>query len=764
MGRWSLRRAARLATAATGIWLTAAATAHAVTVPHSGWEWGLPQPQGNNLREVEFAGNRAYAVGAFGTLLRSDDGGTSWTGIPTDAPAELSVLEIAGRPDALVFGGECELWRSDDGGRTLSGSFRSQTTCDSSGHVVDASFPSPDAGYVVLRDNRVLRMVGGRLSSADPATPVPNVSYPVAMEFVSASTGVVLTGTGTIFRTTDGAASWTQVVSADDVGELASVHFVDASTGYAAGNQTWLKTSNGGASWQPLAIPPGANRQLQQIRCADANTCLITNYFPGTDLLRTGDGGATAAQVATPTAVGSVAFASPARAVAVGARTAGFAYRSATTVSDDGGLTWRQIGSAPAHGFAKVRAKTQNTAFAFGGRGLVRTSDGGRTWLTLGEIPLLRGDDRILDVSFPAATVGYVLDNNGRVRRSASGGTTWQVVSERQFAYALHAPDPSTVLLIGSRGIRRSTDGGRHFRPATVGRFAPGSTRELAQLTDVDQAGSALVASGPQALYLSQDQGRTWRELRRPGRGLLPVRRELDAVDFVSARAGYAVSGGRLFFTRDGGRPWREVVATGVDDVYDLAFSTEQSGWLAVKERFGRGPASEDGSYVLRTTNGGREWRPQLVSERAILSLAAIGRTGLIAFNPVRPTSPASGVLYTHSGGDSGAASALRLTTGLRRLPRRARITVRGRLVPGGSGRVTIAYRGDFFVDLFGGGRQQRRYAEWQYASARVGPDGTFSRRFPVDGTAEFVALFPGDRTRRPAGSAALEVTAESPF
>src|SRR3954452_23277477 len=91
----------------------AAITANAadVTVGHSGWYWGNPLPQGNTLRAVEFEGSLAFASGDFGTLLRTDDGGATWTGVSTGTTASLRHISI---PDdkTVVVGGGCVLLRS----------------------------------------------------------------------------------------------------------------------------------------------------------------------------------------------------------------------------------------------------------------------------------------------------------------------------------------------------------------------------------------------------------------------------------------------------------------------------------------------------------------------------------------------------------------------------------------------------------------------------------------------------------------------------
>ena len=57
--------------------MAAPAAGATVTVGHSGWEWGNPSPQGRTLDAIEFEGARGYAAGHFGTVLSTDDGGTT---------------------------------------------------------------------------------------------------------------------------------------------------------------------------------------------------------------------------------------------------------------------------------------------------------------------------------------------------------------------------------------------------------------------------------------------------------------------------------------------------------------------------------------------------------------------------------------------------------------------------------------------------------------------------------------------------------------
>src|SRR6476659_2378060 len=91
-----------VAALALAVFASVTAQAADVTVGHSGWNWGNPQPQGNTLRAVEFQGSLGFAAGDFGTLLRTDDGGATWTGVRTGTTASLTSISIADEDTVLV--------------------------------------------------------------------------------------------------------------------------------------------------------------------------------------------------------------------------------------------------------------------------------------------------------------------------------------------------------------------------------------------------------------------------------------------------------------------------------------------------------------------------------------------------------------------------------------------------------------------------------------------------------------------------------------
>src|SRR3954465_9824046 len=88
-----------------GAALPAGASAN-VQVGSSGWLWGNPLPQGKPLRAMAFAGMTGYAVGDFGTLLKTGDGGATWSGLPAGTFSNLTELQVLDG-NTLVAGGGC---------------------------------------------------------------------------------------------------------------------------------------------------------------------------------------------------------------------------------------------------------------------------------------------------------------------------------------------------------------------------------------------------------------------------------------------------------------------------------------------------------------------------------------------------------------------------------------------------------------------------------------------------------------------------------
>jgi photosystem II stability/assembly factor-like uncharacterized protein len=714
----------------------AAPAAHAannVTVGHSSWFWGNPQPQGNTLNAVDFAGGTGYVAGDFGTLLKTTDNGSTFTGIATGITADLSQVRALDANTVFVGAG-CLLRRSDDGGATFKRilAVPSERRCPAG--VTSFYFVNGQTGYVLLADGTIERTDDGGQSFAQrtavpgtAATKVPNPADAADIWFTAADTGYAMAG-GIIYRTTDGAGSWTRVSGGPHT--LHSFFFSDATTGYAVGaDNTVIKTTDG-LVWNDKPVGGGIpDLDLTKIDCSPggASRCLLATR-QGDQLLRTDDGGDSFTAVTASTSkIFAAGFSTDQDALAVG-------QAGATAISASGGTNWAPVGSVLTATLSRLRATSSSAVYATGDNGsLARTVNGGQDWTK----PNVSTSEDVRDVSFPSADVGYAVDTAGDVRKTIDAGGHWTPldIGGEQGPLSLLAPDPSTVLLVLPTGLAHSTDGGSSFDP-----IASKAVRK-AHFQDVDQTTGGLVFYGPKALVTSDAAGTKFTALKRPDKGSQIVK-----ADFITRQAGYVLAGdGRLWVTNNGGKRWSELRATGTSGIYDMAWGDAHSGWLAIRD-FGGDAQS---GYLLRTSDGGRSWRPQLVAPSPIHVRGLVATAGTTAF----ALADGNQLFYTSAGGDQGQASALTLSSNRKTVGRKGgTVTLAGKLAPAVAG-------ADVFVKVRGANG-----GHWTtYLPRPTSGGGTFTLKIKVKRPVIIEAQWLGDADHNGDGSNLISVGQTKP-
>ncbi len=736
------RLALLMAMGATALGLVANAQAADVTVGQSGWDWGNPQPQGNTLRTVEFAGGRGYAAGDFGTLLRTDDGGRSWTGVPTGITANLARIRALDQ-NTVVIGSGCVLRRSDDGGTTFHRlPFTSSETGCPAG-IASLYFPSPQIGYLMLSDGTVVRTANGGSSfsgrTAVPGTaattPAGAPATPTDIVFTGPDTGFATTkGTdgGNVYRTTDGGSTW--VPRAHVGAGLNSLYFPDPGVGYAVGDgNTVLKTTDGGDTFGPKPVSadvPG--NDLTSIRCTTTVTCLISTAA-GERVLRTSDGGNTITSFNPSTRkIFAVAFASPSGAVGVGERGA----TVLSTNADQASPSFVPVGDQPLSGsFNRIRSTNTGLVYAPGNNGkLARSDDGGHHWVTV-QVPT---SEDLLDAWFVDAAHGFVLDVGGKALSTSDAGGSWSLldIGTTVKPRAIYAVSTVTVLLFGPEGVRRSDDGGANF---TAVESKPARS---ANLIDYDRtSGLTLYAYGPKALIVSNNAGVTWREVKGP-----VTKPRYQKVDFVSRSTGYALmTDGRVFRTTTGGKKWTELRGVGNSGAYDISFGSARNGFLSIRAF---GARDNPLGWVLRTSDSGATWRPQLISQLAVATRGIATPAAGTAFSLGGP----SDLFYTAVGGDQGGVTAVTIKAAKKVVTKTRSVKIKGRLAPSVAGaRIQISARNP-------------KINEWRVvAVATVSSTGTFTTSYRVARTSQIVAQWRGDADHNGDGSPAITITKKKP-
>jgi photosystem II stability/assembly factor-like uncharacterized protein len=730
-----LRSSGMAALAACALAALPAAAQANVQVGSSGWLWGNPLPQGNTLRAMAFAGTTGYAVGDFGTLLKTTDAGDTWTGLPAGTFSNLTEVQAVDA-NTVVAGGGCVARLSTDGGQTFSRiAFTPvESSCPDGSHLAALSYVNAQHGYLVLNDGSVFETTDGQqfaTKTAIPGTKQANGGViPTDAVFTSDTGGFVTTSDGNIYVTTDSGVSWKSVSATNR--PVKAITFASATVGYAVGDGSlFLKTSDGGTTWVPKEIGSGQN--LTAIRCADEKACVATTAT-GTQLVITVDGAATfSAPTPSTDPLFAAAFASPLRLAAAG-------QQGSTVVSDDAGANSRPIGGRLTGSFSRIVAgKVAGTAFAPGPNAtLGKTVDGGKTW-TRGNVTTTAN---VLDVSFPTANAGYALDASGGLFVTTTGGGFWKTLDTGSTARpgAVYAPTPTTVMVIGPTGVRRSTDGGGSFDAVKGGAVA----RTL--LRRVDRAGSAIIAYGDQDVIRSTDTGKTWKAIKKPGKYIKKGKKRVNRlgvrrVDFVDANHGFLLdTSGRLWRTSNAGSSWTELPGIGTSAARGMSFSSAQKGYLVIS---GFGDVRQPTGFLLRTDDGGATWHPQFVVSTPIADdgVVAGGATDYLLGGQ-------QSLLYSTTGGDSGASSELTITAPKTRYAKATHITVTGKLKPAsGNERITVAYR-------------RPGSTRWTTQTVNASANGSYTTSWNLaKGANQFVAQWQGNFRAHGDGSKVLTVT-----
>jgi photosystem II stability/assembly factor-like uncharacterized protein len=703
-----LSRVAGMTVAALALLTSASA---GVNTPQSGWYSGNPLLGPNSLRDVACAGSTCYASGDFGTLLKSTDAGATWTGIVTGLTLDLRRVGLAGgSADKVVVGGGCALRRSDDGGNTFT---RLPFTARDQGcaaPLVSFSFPTDKAGLLLLATGRVLATVdGGR--SFSRRTSVPNGANDILCSSERTCFAVGPAFNGSVMRTDDAGVSWTQVGTAPV--PLASIEQADAMTFYAVGGGALLaKSVDGGRTWTSRSITGLPVRTLTRIRCGDAEHCLATTVEgsgAGGPLYRTSDGGTTFSSVTPSTdSTFAVEFADESRSIAAGEL-------GSAEISGDAGVTWSSVGSRVAGTFGTLTATADSVAYAGGAQGvLARTADSGQSWSNVSPPT----EATVVSLAGFGANRLFVLASDGSLQRSDNGGASYSLLNPGTARpAAIAAIDADRLLLLGS-GISISRNGGETFDTVS----GPAAS---AQLGAADLAAGVVFAYGNRSVFVSLDRGGSWQRVKTP------KRRSIADLDFVTERVGYLLdTRGALWKTTKRGRSWRPVPGVGAAGSA-VEFSSGRTGYVVVR---GFGSLREAG-IVMRTTDGGQSWHPQLVSRFFIASLESTGSIDYALAN-------GSALYATSVGGDIGGPSVLTLSAKPRAPKRGRQMIVSGRLRPADGGEEIVVSR------LLRG--------RWAHRLATAAANGTFLTRWRAEKGAVYVAQALGDADHRGAGTKPL--------
>lgn len=190
-----------------------------------------------------------WVVGSGGTILKTSNGGNTWSAISTTITSALNAVFFYNASTGWICGDAGKILKTTDGGASWS---PQSLGISVSGFLKDVFFVSPTTGFIAGTYGVYKTTDGGNTWSLSHTS---NSSQINAVRFANASTGWSAGLNGKIRMTTDGGATWTQVnqSSGDDYYDLATTS--TGKTFFVGFKNEVLSTSNGGQNFVSTTAP-----------------------------------------------------------------------------------------------------------------------------------------------------------------------------------------------------------------------------------------------------------------------------------------------------------------------------------------------------------------------------------------------------------------------------------------------------------------------------------------------------------------------------
>jgi uncharacterized protein (TIGR03437 family) len=253
-----------------------------------------------------------------------------------------------------------------------------------------------------------------------------------------------------------------------------------------------------------------------------------------------------------------------------------------------------------------------------GGVGVIKSTDGGRTWQALNEANGLKNlyvGSLFMHPQNPdillAGTGSLFWSKDQGVYLSTDAGRTWELtlasdgsgfITAVEFAVS----DPRIAYAGSQAAFWRSQDGGRTWRLMSGGHpydtYGPPGIhvgRPVNLQVDPRNPDRVFAHGEHGGIFLTEDGGRTWKVT---GQGYTSARVRAIAVDPRDSRRVYAVGNNGVYRSDSGGEDW-----IGIDSApmtggpgYGVAVDPANPGRVLL--------ADEDGGSLFRSVNGGMTW------------------------------------------------------------------------------------------------------------------------------------------------------------
>jgi photosystem II stability/assembly factor-like uncharacterized protein/subtilisin-like proprotein convertase family protein len=572
------------------------------------WQKQATFPTGQQLEQVHMvSATEGWAVGGFGLVIHTTDGGATWEQQTTGTYEALNSIYFLNSEIGWAAGNT--YLYTTDGGDTWTQAF---FTIPGIGTAYRLEFADENRGFAVGNNlTAIMRTVDGGRNWFRQDMPI-RVGL---VEFFDSQNGIASSSDG-VLVTSDGGQTWTQRPNATGADE-----WLDTNRGWRINNSTVIGgvirqridyTTNGGVTWTQGATPDGTF--VWSLHFVDA----MNGWGSGTkeNIIRTTDGGVTW-QTLRGGLNSAREFNAPLRDIFMFDTQRGLVVGNGglTYSTTDGGAAWVRRQSGSGESTHKIVAIDNRHAWAAMEDGeIMKTTDGGRFWkrkkVYVGSSD---ADATIAGIAFPNLQNGWACIR-GRigtpgipsVLKTTNSGEDWEDVNNAPAhnCWAIDTFDGQTIVSVGFEGggapIVRSTDGGQSWTYTVY----PGSS----VIRDVDMVSPTVgfMAAGSRILK-STDGFATWTTIQDGGNWF--------DVSFVDANNGWALGASptnsltELWHTTNGGQSWTQ---RQMPDAVAVHAVNAQTVW--VLDHDGDPNPLGNPTFAERSIDGGQTFTRELVS------------------------------------------------------------------------------------------------------------------------------------------------------
>ena len=263
----------------------------------AGWAGARQGQTGKDLNAVYFVDSkRGWVAGDGGVVLRTKDGGHSWSPQRFGTTDSVNDIYFRDKEDGYLLAGN-QIFITEDGGETWRLSLKSLPVefGGAEPEFYSVRFTGKKRGWVVgslsrgenVIDSLVLKTTDGGATWQRQRVPVPDEL--IHLDFDGDKRGWIVGNRGRILHTSDGGETWA-LQKSGTAAALYHVDFRSGELGWAVGERgTILRTEDGGETWKAVRSPTKVT--LLGVQFVSDDEGWIVGR--GGVILRTEDGGQT---------------------------------------------------------------------------------------------------------------------------------------------------------------------------------------------------------------------------------------------------------------------------------------------------------------------------------------------------------------------------------------------------------------------------------------------------------------------------------------